>query len=78
MQVPFASRRLESFIALNYALPARSPDRQLHREDRRSHNDEKKQVKEDENTSAVLPRDERELPHVSDADRAAGADQQEA
>jgi hypothetical protein len=75
--VPFASRRLESFIALNYALPARSPDRQLHREDRRSHNDEENQIEKNEDASAVRARDIRELPHVSDTDRSACADQQE-
>ena len=58
-------------------LPARASDRQLHREDRSTHNNEENQIEEDKDASAVCTRDIRELPHISDADRAACADQQE-
>ena len=77
VNVPLASLRFQCLIALDGTLTTCASDSQLHREDRNAHNDQEDQIKEDEHSSTVLTRNERELPHITDTDRTSGGHQQE-
>ena len=77
VNVPLASLRFQRLIALDGTLTTCASDSKLHREDRNAHNDQEDQIKEDEHSSTVLTRNERELPHITDTDRTSGGHQQE-
>ena len=56
----------------DHALLRRSPDQQFGHHDGQAHGGDAHEVHEDEGPAVVLPRDERELPQVAEADRAPG------
>ena len=78
VEVPFAAARFQRPVAAHRALPRGPPHRQLHRQHRRAHNDQKQQIEQHEDPAAVLPGDKWEFPDVPDPDRAARAHQQKA
>jgi hypothetical protein len=76
--MPAASLWLKLMVKLNDALLAGSAERELHRHNRDSHDDEKQEIDQNEDAAAVLTDHIRKLPNVPDADRAAGAEQNKA
>ena len=78
MDVPFGTGGLQGLVALHRALAAGPADGQLHGQHRHAHDDQEHQVEQHEQAAAVLSHQEREAPHVPDADRAARADQDKA
>ena len=78
VEMPLTALRLERLVALHGAFAAASADGKLHRQYGRAHYDQKQQIKQNEQSAAVLTRYIRKLPDVSDPYRTAGADKQKA
>lgn len=77
VDVPLAVLGLQGLVAFHGALPAGPAYRQLHGQNGHAHDDEEQYVKEDEDAAAVCAGYIGKFPHVSDADGASGAHQQE-
>ena len=70
--------RSEEALNAARAAVARTANSQFHGKHRCSHQNQEQQVEQHESAAAALTCHVRELPHISDADRAAGADKDEA
>ena len=76
--MPLTALRLQRLVRGACCAAARPADCQLHRQHRQPHKHQKKQVEQHKDTAAVLARDGGKPPDIADADRAAGADKDEA
>ena len=77
VQMPLRALFFQRAIGLCRCAAARASDSQLHCQHRNAHRQKKNQVEQHEHAAAVLPRYRGKAPHVANADRTAGADQDE-
>ena len=75
VQVPLGAFRLQRFVGFYCAVVPGAAHGQLHGKHRHAHQHQKQQVEQHEHAAAVLPRYRGKAPHVANADRTAGADQ---
>ena len=78
VDMPLTALRLQRLVRGACCAAARPADCQLHRQHRQPHKHQKKQVEQHKDTAAALARDGGKPPDIADADRAAGADKDEA
>ena len=77
VDVPLLAGLFEGLIGAHRALVAGTAHGELHGHDGQAQNDEEQQVEQHESAAAALTCHVRELPHISDADRAAGGKEDE-
>ena len=77
VDVPLLAGLLEGLIGAHRAFVAGAAHGKLHAHDGQAQNDEEEQVEQHERAAAALTCHVGELPHISDADRAAGGKEDE-
>ena len=78
MNMPLTPLRFQRLIGAHGTLMRCPSDGELHREHRNPHDDQKDQIEQHEDTTAVLSDEIRKLPYVSDTDGTSCTDQDEA
>ena len=77
VDVPLLAGLLEGLIGAHRAFVAGAAHGELHAHDGQAQDDEEEQVEQHERAAAALTCHIGELPHISDADRAAGGKEDE-